>query len=158
LNDYYSADLNTYQSGSIRYELPALAEGSHTLTLKAWDVNNNSSLAKTNFVVKPTAKGAIDHWYNYPNPFTTSTKFMFEHNQSCDQLDVQIQIYSVSGRLVKTIQEKVATKGFRTEGISWDGRDDYGDQLARGVYVYRLKLLTVEGITAEKTEKLVILK
>jgi flagellar hook assembly protein FlgD len=158
LNDYYSADLNTYQSGSIRYELPALAEGSHTLTLKAWDVNNNSSLAKTNFVVKPTAKGAIDHLYNYPNPFTTSTKFMFEHNQSCDQLDVQIQIYSVSGRLVKTIQEKVATKGFRTEGISWDGRDDYGDQLARGVYVYRLKLLTVEGITAEKTEKLVILK
>ena len=83
---------------------------------------------------------------------------MFEHNQSCDQLDVQIQIYSVSGRLVKTIQEKVATKGFRTEGISWDGRDDFGDQLARGVYVYRLKLLTSEGITAEKTEKLVILK
>jgi len=158
LNDYYSSDLNTYQSGSIRYELPTLSDGAHTLSLKAWDVNNNSSLAKTNFVVKPTTKGAIDRLYNYPNPFTTSTKFMFEHNQSCDQLEVQIQIYSVSGRLVKTIQEKVATKGFRTEGISWDGRDDYGDQLARGVYVYRLKLLTSEGVTAEKTEKLVILK
>ena len=83
---------------------------------------------------------------------------MFEHNQSCDLLDVQIQVYTISGKVVKTINEKVQTQGFRTDGILWDGKDDYGDQLARGVYVYRLALKTPDGILAQKTEKLVVLK
>ena len=81
---------------------------------------------------------------------------MFEHNQSCDNMDVQIQVYSVSGRLVKTILEKVQTVGFRTEGLNWDGKDDFGDKLARGVYIYRLSIKTDSGETAQKTEKLVI--
>ena len=158
LNDYYSSDLDTYQSGSIRYELPELADGPHTLSLKVWDVNNNSSLTKVNFVVRASENGVISNLYNYTNPFTSSTKFMFEHNQSCDLLDVQIQVYTISGKVVKTINEKVQTQGFRTDGILWDGKDDYGDQLARGVYVYRLALKTPDGILAQKTEKLVVLK
>ena len=158
LNDYYSSDLDTYQSGSIRYELPELADGPHTLSLKVWDVNNNSSLTRVNFLVRASENGVISNLYNYPNPFTSNTKFMFEHNQSCDLLDVQIQVYTISGKVVKTINEKVQTQGFRTDGISWDGKDDYGDQLARGVYVYRLSLKTSDGVLAQKTEKLVVLK
>ena len=156
LNDYYSSDLDTYQSGTIRYELPELTEGAHSVSLKVWDVNNNSSLTKINFLVRPSENAAINHLYNYPNPFTSNTKFMFEHNQSCDNMDVQIQVYSVSGRLVKTILEKVQTVGFRTEGLNWDGKDDFGDKLARGVYIYRLSIKTDAGETAQKTEKLVI--
>lgn len=156
LNDYYSSDLDTYQSGTIRYELPELTEGSHSVSLKVWDVNNNSSLTKINFLVRPSENAAINHLYNYPNPFTSNTKFMFEHNQSCDNMDVQIQVYSVSGRLVKTISEKVQTVGFRTEGLNWDGKDDFGDKLARGVYIYRLSIKTDAGEAAQKTEKLVI--
>ena len=156
LNDYYSSDLDTYQSGTIRYELPELTEGAHSVSLKVWDVNNNSSLTKINFLVRPSENAAINHLYNYPNPFTSNTKFMFEHNQSCDNMDVQIQVYSVSGRLVKTILEKVQTVGFRTEGLNWDGKDDFGDKLARGVYIYRLSIKTDSGETAQKTEKLVI--
>ena len=156
LNDYYSSDLDTYQSGTIRYELPELTEGTHSVSLKVWDVNNNSSLTKINFLVRPSENAAINHLYNYPNPFTSNTKFMFEHNQSCDNMDVQIQVYSVSGRLVKTILEKVQTVGFRTEGLNWDGKDDFGDKLARGVYIYRLSIKTDSGETAQKTEKLVI--
>jgi hypothetical protein len=156
LNDYYSSDLDTYQSGTIRYELPELTEGAHSVSLKVWDVNNNSSLTKINFLVRPSENAAINHLYNYPNPFTSNTKFMFEHNQSCDNMDVQIQVYSVSGRLVKTILEKVQTVGFRTEGLNWDGKDDFGDKLARGVYIYRLSIKTDTGETAQKTEKLVI--
>jgi hypothetical protein len=49
------------------------------------------------------------------------------------------------------------TSGFRSEPIVWDGRDDYGDKIGRGVYVYRLKVSTPEGKTAEKIEKLVLL-
>ena len=73
-------------------------------------------------------------------------------------LETQIQIFTVSGRLVKTINQMVLTNGFRSEGILWNGLDEYGDKLATGVYVYRLKVKISDGKTEEKTEKLVILK
>jgi len=94
---------------------------------------------------------------NYPNPFTTNTEFYFEHNQCCTDLETQIQIFTISGRLVKTINKSIYTQGYRSEGIQWDGRDDYGDELGRGVYVYRLKVRTPNGEIAEKLEKLVLL-
>jgi flagellar hook assembly protein FlgD len=73
-------------------------------------------------------------------------------------LETQIQIFTVSGRLVKTINQLVNTQGFRSAGIPWDGKDDFGDQLAKGVYVYAVKVKSSDGITAEKIEKLVLLK
>ncbi|MFM6935126.1 MAG: type IX secretion system sortase PorU [Flavobacteriales bacterium] len=158
LNDFYSAELNDYQNGQVHYQFQGLSKGKHTVELKVWDVNNNSGLARIDFIVQEKSEPTLSHVYNYPNPFTTRTSFMFEHNQSCNQLEVQIQIYTVSGKLVKTIQQMVPTQGFRSEGIEWDGKDDFGDQLAKGVYVYRLKVKNLDGLTTEKTEKLVILK
>jgi flagellar hook assembly protein FlgD len=73
-------------------------------------------------------------------------------------LDVQIQIFTISGKLVKSINTAVNTVGFRTEGIEWDGKDDFGDVLGKGVYVYRLTVKNNTGEQAEKTEKLVLLK
>jgi hypothetical protein len=60
--------------------------------------------------------------------------------------------------LVKTINQLVNTSGFRSAGIAWDGKDDFGDQLAKGVYIYRLSIQNSERERAEKMEKLVILK
>lgn len=158
LNEYYTADVDSYQSGSLRYTLPKLSQGEHTLTLKVWDVNNNSSETTVRFIVQENENLNLAHVLNYPNPFTTKTSFFFEHNQACSQLDVQIQIMTVSGKLVRTINKSVHTEGFRSEGIDWDGKDDFGDQLAKGVYVYLLKVKTDTGKIAEKIEKLVLLK
>lgn len=158
LNDYYSGSLNSYQSGQIQYTLKNLSVGKHTLEVKVWDVNNNSSVASVEFTVVEDGQMQLDHVLNYPNPFTTKTTFFFEHNQSCSSLEAQIRIYTVSGRLVKTINKLVTTTGFRAEGIDWDGTDDFGDQLAKGVYVYRLTVELPEGGKAEKTEKLVLLR
>lgn len=158
LNDYYNADLDTYQSGRIEYQFPYLTPGRHTLEFKIWDVNNNSSDAKIEFIVAEKQEIALKHVLNYPNPFTTFTQFMFEHNQVCTALEAQIQIFTISGKLVKTINKTVKTDGFRAEGIEWNGRDDFDDQLARGVYIYRLIVRNPEGETAEKIEKLVLLK
>jgi hypothetical protein len=157
LNDYYQADLNSYQSGKIRYPFDELSEGSHTLNLKVWDVYNNSSQTYTEFVVAPSADLALKHVLNYPNPFTTKTQFYFEHNQCCVVLEAQVQIFTVSGKLVKTINQYVSTEGYRSEGIDWDGRDEFGDKIGRGVYLYRVKVKDGNGSTAEKFEKLVIL-
>ncbi|MBA3971917.1 MAG: T9SS type A sorting domain-containing protein, partial [Bacteroidetes bacterium] len=157
LNDYYQADLNSYKTGTIRYPFNELSEGKHTLKLKVWDVYNNSSQSYTEFIVARSAELALSHVLNYPNPFTTKTQFYFEQNQCCQVLDVQVQIFTVSGKLVKNIDQFVQTEGFRSDPIEWDGRDDFGDKIGRGVYIYRIKVKTSEGTTAEKYEKLVIL-
>jgi len=157
LNDYYEANLNSYQSGRVRYPFSSLSEGEHRLSFRVWDIQNNSSVVHTDFIVAKSAELALKHVLNYPNPFTTRTKFFFEHNQACNPLKVNIQVYTVSGKLVKTIQENVVCEGFRPEGINWDGRDDFGDKLARGVYLYKLSIIDVENKKAEKIEKLVIL-
>ena len=158
LNDFYQSDLNSYQSGIVRYPFNKLSDGRHTLTLRAWDVYNNSNTANTDFVVSSSANLALQHVLNYPNPFTTYTKFMFEHNKPCETLDVSIQVFTVSGRLVKTLETLVKCEGFRSEQITWDGLDDFGDRIGRGVYVYRLKVTAPDGSWADKYEKLVVLK
>lgn len=157
LNDYYEASLNSYQSGRVRYPYTDLSEGQHRLTFKVWDIQNNSSQIYTDFIVAKSSELALKHVLNYPNPFTTKTKFYFEHNQACNPLKVNIQVYTISGKLVKTIQQTVLCEGFRPEGIDWDGKDDFGDKLARGVYVYKVSILDVQNKKAEKIEKLVIL-
>lgn len=158
LNDWYQADKDTYKSGQVRYKLSTLAEGRHTLDLKAWDVFNNSSTKSTEFVVAPSAELALEHVLNYPNPFTTHTDFYFEHNRPCTALDCQVQVFTVAGRLLKTLNRKLQCDGFRSEPMAWDGLDDHGDKIGRGVYVYRLSIATPAGEKAEKFEKLVILR
>lgn len=158
LNSYYESDADTYQKGKVSYPISKLTNGNHTLTLKAWDVYNNSSEQTIEFVVVQNEELAIEHVLNYPNPFTTRTKFLFEHNQTCESLEVQVQIFTISGKLVKTINQIVLTHGYRADPIEWDGKDDYGDNIGRGTYVYRLKVTDPDNNKVEKFEKLVILK
>jgi len=158
LNDYFQNELNSYQQGRVLFPFQDLTAGPHTLTFKVWDVHNNSSEASTEFIVESSAELALDHVLNYPNPFTTSTTFMFEHNRPFSVLDAQVQIFTVSGKLVKTIQGKIFNEGFRSEELQWDGLDDYGDRIGKGVYLYKLKVRTQDGSSAEKFEKLVILR
>jgi hypothetical protein len=157
LNDYYESNLNSYQSGRVRYPFNELSEGEHRLTFKVWDIQNNSSTAYSDFIVAKSGEIALKHVLNYPNPFTTRTQFFFEHNQACTPLRVIVQIYTISGKAVKTIYKSLTCDGFRPEGIDWDGKDDYGDKLARGVYIYKLSISDVNNKKAEKIEKLVIL-
>ncbi len=157
LNDFYEAGLNDYQVGSIKYPFKNLTAGNHKLTLKVWDVQNNSSATSVDFVVAEQAEMALNHVLNYPNPFSNRTKFFFEHNQKNSSLDVNIQIFTVSGKLAKTIRQTVKGDVFRPEGIEWDGKDDYGDKLAKGVYVYKVQISDNQNKKAEKIEKLVIL-
>lgn len=157
LNDYYESELNNFMRGKIVYPFNELSDGRHTLSLKVWDAQNNSGESYTEFVVAKSEQLALEHVLNYPNPFTTSTRFYIEHNNPCDLMNIEIQIFTVSGKIVKTIQQTVTCDGFRTDGIHWDAKDDYGDKLARGVYIYRVKAATSDGKTANKFEKLVIL-
>jgi Peptidase family C25/FlgD Ig-like domain len=163
LNEFYEAKQDNPLEGQALYPLRNLSPGKHTLQVKGWDVANNPGEGYTEFFVAEDGRAALDHVLNYPNPFTTNTAFQFEHNLAGQVMDVQISIFTVSGRLVKTLQRSTTPDSYRVTDIEWDGRDDYGDQLARGVYVYRVKLrgtaLDGQQVTAESDfERLVILK
>jgi hypothetical protein len=158
LNDYYESDLDNFRQGRLVYPLEGLPAGRHSLELKAWDINNNSSKAATEFVVAESAELALAHVLNYPNPFTTHTTFMFEHNKPLISMWVQVQVFTVAGKLIKTLDDYVINNGFRNATIEWDGRDDFGDRIGKGVYVYRVKVRTADGETADKYERLVVLK
>ena len=164
LNDFYESELDDFTKGTVRFPLFDLEEGRHEIRVKAWDVANNSSEGFTEFVVSKTSALALQHVLNYPNPFTTNTNFLFEHNLEGQLVDVQIRIFTISGVLVKTItEENVLSEGNRVTGIQWDGLNDFGGQLARGIYLYKVKVapsdsnLEIESAESE-FEKLVILK
>ncbi len=158
LNDYYESELDSYQKGVVRFSLSNLEDGPHTIKLKAWDVLNNSDETEIDFVVANDKDLIIEHLLNYPNPFTTKTGFYFEHNQPGQNLQVRLQIFTVAGRLVKTIDQFNYSPGFRVGPIAWDGLDQYGDFIGKGVYVYKVSVTSPTGKNAEKFERLVVLK
>jgi hypothetical protein len=131
--------------------------------LKAWDVYNNSSTQEIQFVVYDKDQElVINNVLNYPNPFINYTEFWFNHNSS-DALDVSVQIFTVSGKLVKTLNGQTNASGKTTSSLSrnlvWDGKDDFGDRIGKGVYVYKLSVRSNQlNKTVEKYEKLVILQ
>jgi len=157
LNDFFEYNENSYTSGKISYLLSDLDVGHHTLTLRAWDVLNNMGETTIDFTVVENETLILDHVLNYPNPFTTHTEFYFEHNQPNVLMNITIQIFTVSGKIVKTIEYTTTSNSLRCGPISWNGLDDFGDKLAKGVYIYKVRVKTSENKTVEKIEKLVII-
>lgn len=165
LNDFFQAELDDYRRGEVRFPLSGLEEGLHTLRVKAWDVANNSAEGYTEFLVTSSEAFILEHVLNYPNPFTDRTCFQFDHNNANQDLEVMIQIYTISGRLVKTLQANIFSDGAirQDDCVEWDGRDDYGGRLARGVYLYKVRVRSntpgLDPIIGESDfQKLVLLK
>lgn len=159
LNDFYQTELNDFTKGKVTYRLRNLTVGPHTLKIKAWDTYNNSSETTLNFVVVSDTLLNLENVLNYPNPFVNYTEFWFNHNKPNEALEVQVQVFTVSGKLVKTINQNVQTTGNLSRNITWNGLDDFGNKIGKGVYVYKLRVKsTISNLVSEKYEKLVILQ
>lgn len=160
LNDFYKTFPNSFTRGEVRYNLTDVADGEHTLSLRAWDNYNNSNTEEITFIVARNPKVALNHVLNFPNPFTSSTDFQFEHNYENQTIEAQVQIFTISGRLVKTLNAEIPNAESRVNGkLIWNGLDDFGNAIGKGVYIYKLTIQVPEtGKRADKTEKLVIIK
>ncbi len=159
LNDYFETEKDEYKKGTIKYRLKNLEEGHHTISVKIWDISNNSATAETEFWVANEEELKIRNVVNYPNPFTTNTTFLFEHNRIGYPMKVVIKIFTVSGKLVKSIESNFLADKSLIDHITWNGRDDKGDRLARGVYLYQVNIsIPSTGETFSKYEKLVLLR
>ena len=155
---FYETEVDDFMKGTAKRKIRDLEKGLHTLTFKAWDVYNNSSTAELQFVVAGDDELKLDNVLNYPNPFVNYTEFWFNHNRPFEPLAVQVQIFTVSGKVVRTLNQTITNEGFLSRDIVWDGLDDFGQAIGKGVYVYKLSVKsTLTNKQVEKFEKLVIL-
>lgn len=158
LNDYYSSKLDNFQEGVIEFPLRDLAPGNHSIKVKAWDTHNNSQEGYIEFVVINEEDLALQNVFNYPNPFSTNTEFHFDHNRAGDDMQVLLQVYTISGKLIKTLRKEIYQSDSHISNLYWDGRDDFGDKIGKGVYVYKLEIRSIrDGSKEHKYQKLVIL-
>ena len=93
--------------------------------------------------------------FNYPNPCTDFTQFVFEHNRPNDLLDVKIDVFSLNGQLIKTISSQELATGFRNESLSWS----ITNNIDKGIYIYRISVKSEnDNSMAQKTDKLIIVR
>lgn len=158
LNDYYETELDNYKSGKLKYPFRNLALGLHTITFKAWDVYNNPISAEIQFIVVGDESVTLTNVLNYPNPFVNYTQFWFTHNKPFEPLDVQVQVMTITGKVVWTKNQVITNPESTSKDLTWDGKDDFGDKIGKGVYIYKLTVKSsISNSKTEKFEKLVIL-
>jgi hypothetical protein len=157
LNNLFSTDIGVHTAGSLTYPFIITEKGEHTVSLRAWDNLNNPSVSALRFVVVTSGAFRLTNLLCYPNPVTEETKFTAEHNRPDTEISVTVTIFSTGGRAVKVIKEQVSSTGYSLPDIPWDGHDENGGRLARGLYLWRAEAVTAEGETASATGRVIIL-
>jgi hypothetical protein len=135
LNKNFQYDLGSFQKGSLSYQLPNLFEGDHVLSIKAWDNANNSSLVSVRVQVMSQSEFKLTEVMNYPNPFSEETNFYYRLSSFADK--VNIEIFTLAGRLIKTLPNASRDVGINFS-TTWNGKDQDGDKVANGVYIYKV--------------------
>ena len=156
LNSNFNFDFGSYTDGTTWYNIPELTEGQHHLKFRAWDILNNSSTAELTFNV---VKGLEPQLFSVSctnNPASTTTTFIINHDRTGSYMDVEIEVFDVSGRLLwKHAEGGVSTGAAYT--VNWDLTIDGGRRLQTGVYVYRARISTDNSPKVSKAKKLIIL-
>ena len=157
LNDYFKAASADALSGTIQFRLPPLSEGKHKILLKAWDVFNNSSeyTLLCEVIKQDTVK--VVRLFNYPNPVYQSTLFSFSLEGPYAGARAELTILTVEGQPLRTFTKAINEAGLRSIEIEWNGRDEKGNRLGRGVYIYQLTIMSKTGKITRKVQKLIIL-
>jgi len=156
LNDLFVADIGYQGRGTIHFRMQNLEEGEYSLTLKVWDIYNNSSTTSINFRVAGSELMVLEDPLCAPNPFKEETYISFGHNQIGNNIDVQITIFDMMGRLVAILNERIAGTSARTNPIRWDGCTGNGRRLPAGIYVCCIAATNDQQETATITTKCVI--
>ena len=161
LNEFYQSNLDDFTSGRIEYPLNQLEEGHYRLRIRAWDVFNNLGESEISFQVLDSQDLQIRNVFNYPNPMHNFTSFVFEHNQPRVPMNINIRIYTLTGKPVTTIRREEYIPSGNMVRIDWHGRDDDQHRLASGTYLYhvQVRIETDQGRqTRDNIERLVILR
>ncbi len=155
MNDYFKLDLDTYKSGKLSYLFENLTTGWHKLTVKAWDLQNNSSQTSIDFYVDDAADILLSEVINYPNPFVDYTTFGFSHNKNSSELEIEINIYDINGRYIGSMYDNVTSSGNGVSPIIWNGRDQNGNEVPAGFYTYHIIVSDTHGNKTIQRQKMI---
>jgi len=156
LNDNFTFDFGSYTSGTTYYNIPELAPGRHKLTFRAWDIMNNSSTAELTFNVVSGLKPGFMTIGCTDNPARTSTTFIIGHDRAGSNVDVEVEVFDMSGRPLWSHKESgVASVGAYT--VEWDLTRDDGSRLHTGVYLYRVQISSDGSSRVSRTKKLIVI-
>ena len=156
LNDYFQYDFGNYRSGNLGFSIPQLSYGSHKLLFRAWDVFNNSSVAELQFNVVKGLEPSIFSIDCTKNPAIDNTTFVVTHDRMASQVDVEIDVFDMSGRQLWKHRE-TGVPGSQSYTVSWDLATSGGHRLQTGVYLYRVQLSSDGSSQASKAKKLIII-
>lgn len=156
LNDYFVSEIDCQGKGTISFRMQDLKEGDYILTLKVWDIYNNSGSAQVAFKVVNSERMSIEDPLCIPNPVNDQAGFSFGHNQIGNDMDVNICIYDLMGRMVTQLHERVYGVSTRMNPIPWDGCASNGRRLPNGMYVYVITVTNTQQETATIASKLII--
>ena len=134
-----------------------MTEGNHSLTIKAWDNFNNSSEKTLLFQVLTGGKFVLKNLYNYPNPFSAATNITLEHNRPDNDLNITINIFNIDGRIIRIIRTRVEPSGYTLPPLNWDGNDEGGRRVGKGMYPYTVTIVTGNRDVARATGRMIIL-
>ena len=151
LNDFFTFDFGSYNSGHIAYQLPAMARGKHKVQLRVWDVNSNLTNSELAFTVHE--EGAPDRdVFATQNPTATGTTFIASFFMDTTAgIGVTMEVYDIAGRRVWHKEQSV--QGANYVSVPWQLTDTAGTPLPSGIYIYRA---IIDG-KETKAKKLVIL-
>ena len=139
---YAATDNSDYK---IEYQPGPLEDGMYTLRINATDAAGNLAGEKPyEITFEVVNESQITNFYPYPNPFSSSVRFVFTVTGSQIPDQLKIQIMTVTGKVVREIlQDELGPIriGNNLSDYAWDGKDEFGDQLANGVYIYRVLVL-----------------
>jgi hypothetical protein len=157
LNSLFRADVGRHISGSLAYPLLVTGQGKHTVSLRAWDNLNNPTVATLRFAVETGGTFRLTDLLAFPNPVTDGTKFTAGHNRPGTEIDLTITIFSSDGRAMKVLRNKSSGAGYALPDIPWDGCDENGGRVARGLYLWRAEAVTADGEKTSATGRFIIL-
>lgn len=157
LNSYFESDFDNYMKGKVVYDLSDLSGGNHSVTLKAWDNYNNSTVETIRFVVETGGNFILKNLMNYPNPAISETKISAEHNRPDREFKITVSIFDMSGRIIRIINTSDFSSGYQLSPVIWDGNSHNGERVGRGVYPYRVTISTEDGEKAEGSGRIIIL-
>ena len=140
---------------NIDYKPGPLGDGMYSLQVIAADESGNQAgLVPYEINFEVITESSVTNFYPYPNPFSSSTKFVFTLTGSEIPDQIKIQVMSVTGRIVREItQDEIGPIriGNNMTQFAWDGTDEYGDQLANGVYLYRVLIRNKGELLQQRT-------
>lgn len=152
-----NGDSTINNSATIEFNPAFLDDGNYELIVSARDRSGNTSgTGEYKVVFKVINKAMISNMLNYPNPFTTSTAFVFTLTGSEVPQNIRIQILTITGKIVREITKQELGDiriGRNITEFKWDGTDQYGQKLGNGVYLYRvITNLNGKALDQYKTE------